>query len=89
MKIIFVVTISEIISLLLMLKLWRSRENTIFKIFLSIVLLIPVIGPSLYLFSTDNTPVQSEYLKNDLGHGYYTQRWVTMRDLWKKFLEER
>jgi|SRR5690606_9719134 len=84
------IALSELVSLFLIFRLWRSAEPLWLKTILTIVLLIPFIGPLMYFFATDNTATQRLNLRNDnLPYGEYTRRWITMRPLWKQFYKEK
>ncbi len=77
------------VSLLLIIKLWRSNDLLVFKVLISAIALIPVLGPILYLFTTDKTPPQERCLQNRGARGQYTHTWIGMRSLYKKTLKDK
>lgn len=80
---------SEIVALVLMVRTWMKPDYVILKLLLSVVLLIPIVGPFLYFFANDRTSPQKDCLKNNLPRGWYTDRWISMRPLYKEALEEK
>ena len=84
------IAISELISMFVIFILWRSVESQWSKIVLTIVLLVPFVGPVMYFLAADNTPPQRPDLRNDgLPYGEYTRRWIAMRPLWQRFYKEK
>ena len=75
---------SEVISILLIIRLWFRKEHVALKILISLVALIPFAGPALYFFGTDNTPPQPKWLQNRGARGTYTHNWITYR----KYMQE-
>lgn len=82
---------SEIISLTLLIFLWRGQQTTLSKVLLSVLVLIPIAGPILYLFGTvmSSTPAQDERFMNHGPRGEYFHSWITMEPIFKKFIEEK
>jgi hypothetical protein len=82
---------SGIISLLLLIFLWRGHETVPVKLLLSVVLLIPVAGPIFYLFATvmSSAPAQAKCLKNRGPRGEYTHSWITMKPIYEEIVREK
>ena|ERR1700704_1865216 len=74
---------SELIALWIIWRLWRSRDHLFFKISLSLIALIPVLGPLLVLwignFPSELPPVLQDRLR----------RSPDVFDRWRNVLEER
>jgi len=76
--ILFVVIVSEVFALFLILGLWRSADLLFIRIALSIVALIPVLGPVLVLWIAnfpDPAPVALRNEYRGKGRGRYYARW--------------
>lgn len=84
-----IASISWVISLLLLIKLWRSNDLIIFKVVISALALVPVFGPIFYLFTTDRTPPQDQCLQDRGARGQYTHTRISMIPLYKKILKEK
>lgn len=80
---IITIALSELIALMLIMRTWMRDDYVFLKLLLSMVLLVPVVGPLFYLFANDRTPPQSENLKNDLPRGWCTDRWISVRSIYK------
>lgn len=85
---IWLIILSEIISFLFFLKLLSSRESIHMKIVFSMLLVVPVFGPIMYLFLNDPPPPQPRWMQNK-GDAYsntpmrgeYTDRWLIKKDV--------
>jgi len=76
-----VVGISEIVSLVLIVRLWKVEEYLLFKILIAGITLIPFVGPLFYFFVTGRAPVQPEIQQNrSRGYtGQYKTNWETRK----------
>ena len=84
------ITISELVSLILVVRGWYSKWSLWEGLFLSAILLVPFVGPLFYFFIEDDKPLPASNLHgNDLGYGEYTRIWIAMRPLWKKFMKTK
>lgn len=77
-----IVIISELISLYILFLIWTSSGRMLLKLFVSLVALVPVIGPIFYWASAP-PPVQRRNLKDkpsDISHlggyGRYSDWWL-------------
>ena len=62
--------------------LWKNEKYLIFKITITVITVLPFVGPVLYLFVTDRTQEQSlshqnrsSRTSNLWGWGRYTDNW--------------
>lgn len=78
-----VVLLSELISLLLLFKYWRSEDFIIFKIVLTVISLIPIFGP-LALLWLGNWPDSQPKAFRDESR-YRSDVW----DRWRHVFEEK
>ncbi len=83
------IVISELVSILLMLKIWRSKEGVFFKIIISALTLVPFVGPIFCLFVMDDTEPRSPELQNRGARGDYTHSWIIKRKVMKKLIDEK
>ena len=70
---------SETISLYFFYKLWRTNDLWLSKFILALVILIPFLGPIVYLLISDNSPRERYQLNangNLFGRGRYTEWWI-------------
>lgn len=74
----YFIMFSELISIWFLYKIWRAHDHMFFKVLLSIVVLVPFVGPIFYLIGSDNKPRLRDNLNAD-GHvhsrGRYTEWW--------------
>ena len=80
------ILISEICSLAALYRIWTSKDIFLFKILLSLVAVVPFLGPILYLFASDNTKPQPIELQNRYARGGYTDK-VISEEANRKILE--
>jgi hypothetical protein len=74
----YFVIVSELVSTYLLYRIWRAQDHLVFKVLLSIVVLIPFVGPVFYLIGSDNTPRSRDNLNAGgrlFGRGRYTEWW--------------
>ncbi|HCS64299.1 MAG TPA: hypothetical protein DIW64_09585 [Cellvibrio sp.] len=74
----YFIMFSTFISIYFLYKIWRSHDHAFFKVLLSIVVLVPFVGPIFYLISSDNKPRSRDNLNADgdlFGRGRYTEWW--------------
>ena len=84
----FYIVISEIISLILIIKVWAGSELRVLKVMLSVAIAIPFIGPLVYFFAVDNPTNGSA--PNDYGpRGSYTHSFISMKPLLKKIINDK
>ncbi|BFM13546.1 hypothetical protein R50072_36990 [Simiduia litorea] len=69
---------SEVISICLLLRLWSKPDYLVFKILISVVTVVPFVGPVLYFFATDKTMPQSTELQNRGPRGDYTHKQISL-----------
>lgn len=84
------IAISEIISVLLIFGLWRSKEYLILKIIITMLTAIPFVGPVLYMFITDKTPVEKKEIQNrgQYGWGGYARWWRSEKPFLKMKIQK-
>lgn len=80
---------SEFVSLVLLVRLWRKKDYLFFKLANSFILLIPVMGPLLYLFWMEAPEAQKGYLQNRGPRGEYTDRWLLIEPLLRRRLNSK
>jgi len=72
---IWIVLASEFVACWVILRLWRSADRVYFKVILSLLALIPVLGPLLALWISDFPEAEPEVLQVPRGRGYFYARW--------------
>jgi hypothetical protein len=72
---IWIVLASEVVACWVILRLWRSADRVSLKLMLSLVALIPVLGPLLAIWISDFPDVEPEVLQVPRGRGYFFARW--------------
>ena len=60
-------------------KLLSSKRSAFEKSVYCLVLLVPVVGPLLYLFLSEEVPSQSPLLKNNGPRGAYTDAMIAIQ----------
>lgn len=75
----FILLLIELLSLYLLVRLLRSKRGWIEKVALSIMLLVPVVGPLIYLFLIEEVPRQHPLLRNTGARGDYTHRMISFQ----------
>ena len=83
------IALSALLSLFLVVRLWKGNEYLPIKIGLTLITFIPFIGPVFYAFyiGFSETEPQSKLLQNNLPRGDYTQGWITMLPLLKSIVK--
>ena len=93
-----VILTSELISLFLMVRLWKSNDHMLFKYILSALGLRPILGPLIILLNTNWPKPQPHALRNK--HKYRTDvfdRWIHVIreknpkkkfELWRKAIKQ-
>jgi len=78
------------ISLVLVIRLWRGNEHLVIKCALTFVTVIPFVGPVFYGFywGTSEIKPQKVFLQNRGSRGEYTDTWISINPILKKFLKE-
>jgi len=79
----WIVLASEVIALWIIWRLWNSADHAFFKIALSILALIPVLGPVLALWIGNFPSVKPPILRDRLRYR------ADFYDRWRHVLEER
>jgi len=64
-------------SLAALYRIWASKDVLILKILLSIIVVVPFLGPVLYLFAADNTKPQAIELQDRYARGGYTSKVIS------------
>lgn len=77
-----VVSLLEILSLILIVKLWRSNEHITLKIIGTVTGIIPFLGLFLLLFMFSPQP-QPEHLQNRGPRGSYKDSFNAMKSVLK------
>lgn len=74
---------SELVALWIIWRLWRSQDHTFFKIALSVLALIPVLGPILALWMGNFPSSKPRILRDQMRYrpDFYNR--------WRYILEER
>ncbi|MCG8611968.1 MAG: hypothetical protein MI864_15695 [Pseudomonadales bacterium] len=85
---IIAVILSGVISLFLLVKIWRSDEHLLIKFAVSSVTVIPVMGPVFYMFVSNRTPPQHVCLQDNGPRGSYLRRHLIMSKLYKRIAKE-
>ena len=71
----WVVAISELVALVLILRIWRSREFLVLKVLVSVIALIPFFGPLLVLWIGGFPNEAPEAMQNQGPRGDYYRKW--------------
>lgn len=74
-KLLLIIIISEVISAILIFKIIRSAESPAFKIAISLMTILPIIGPIFYGICTIDYPL-TKGLENRGNRGHYTHDWI-------------
>ena len=78
---IWIILASEVVALWVILRLWRSADPIFFKAILSLLALIPVVGPLLVFWISDFPDVEPEVLQVPRGRrGDFFARWREVLD---------
>ena len=93
------VGVSELIAMLLIFKLWKSKEFFFFKICFSVIALVPFLGPIFVLWGTNFPPPQhpafqdrKRYSTDVLDrwrHVFSEKNQSTRFRMWKALLEKK
>jgi len=76
--ILWVLLISELVAFMLIVRIWRSGETMALKILLSLVALIPVLGPLLALWIVAFPNEAPEAIQNRGPRGNYYRDWSSV-----------
>ncbi|MCX4030517.1 barstar family protein [Endozoicomonas sp. SM1973] len=79
------IALSELISIVLIVQIWKNEEYLAFKLLISAITLIPFIGPVLYFFVSDKTPPQEISLQNRGARGEYTHNFISLKPVLDRF----
>ena len=82
---IYLIFLSWMFSAYLIYKLFNEESSNLYRSVMTIIVLIPLIGPLLFFFIHDMPPVQSIDKQDRMPRGGYTQQW----DLEKKKLQKK
>ena len=69
---------SEVVSLWLIVRLWRSDDHLFFKVVLTVLGLVPMLGPLVTLWISNFPPVQHPALRDRSGGTDVLQRWQSI-----------
>ncbi len=83
------ILVSEMVSVFLIYKVWKSKEYLVFKVIGTFLIFIPFVGPLFILFIFDMPSSQNKALQNRGGRGHYTHSWISQRGLWKSIVKEK
>lgn len=78
-----IIALSTCVAAWLLVKLWRSQEHLFFKLTLSVLVFIPVLGPIMVLFYGINPPVQPKSLQDLSG------KTIDVDNRWRHVFEEK
>lgn len=78
-----VILISEVCALWLIWKVWRSDDYSVFKVALSILALVPILGPILALWIANFPAPQHPSLRDRFP------KKTDVYDRWRHVLEEK
>ena len=81
--VLLLVALSEILSLWLIIVLWRSNDFLFFKITLTVLALVPFLGPLIAFWLRDFPSVKPRILQDRRWRG------ADFYDRWRYVLEER
>jgi hypothetical protein len=87
----YFILLSEIVSLYFLYKIWKGGDSWLLKFILSVVTLIPFLGPVCYLLGSDNTPRMQHQLNAGgrlFGRGRYTEWWSNEKPKLEKKIKE-
>jgi len=72
--------LSWVLSAFFMYKLLCSSRRVFEKIVYTLVLLVPFVGPLIYLFLSEEVPPQSPLLRNHGPRGAYTDAMIAIQE---------
>lgn len=81
--------LSLVASIIQILFAFKKDWGLTHKIFVSILILVPLVGPALGLVILDSPPPQSPHLKNNLPWGFYSDNWASWREMQKSNAENK
>ena len=74
-----VIVLPAALSAFFIYKLLSSKRSKLEKSVYFVVLLVPVVGPLLYLFLSEEVPPQSPLLRNNGPRGAYTDAMIAIQ----------
>lgn len=80
---IIVIAISELVALWLIVRVWRTSAHVAEKVGVTVVALLPVIGPVLALFLTNDSGPAHPAFRDNLIHQ------TDVLDRWRQIFEEK
>lgn len=78
-ELLIVIIVSEVISLLLLFRVWKRQEYLFLKVLATVIVVIPIVGPIFYLFVSNTTESQPIHLQNNMPRGSYTQNLISQQ----------
>lgn len=78
-----IVFVSELIALWLIWRLWRSEDHVFFKFTLSLLVLLPVLGPLLVLWISNFPSSKPRILRDNIRYR------TDFYDRWRHVLEDK
>lgn len=72
---VWIVVVSEVAAFWLIVRLWRSADRVFFKVTLSLLALVPVLGPLLAFWISDFPDEEPEVLQAPRPRGTFYGRW--------------
>lgn len=71
----WIVVASELVAAWVIWRLWRSNDHVFFKVSLSLIALIPVLGPVIALWAGNFPERGAPILRVPVGRGFFFDRW--------------
>jgi|SRR5690606_31022470 len=84
------IIVSELISVYLLYRIWRSQDYLFLKVLITAAVLVPFIGPVFYFIGTEGAPRHRNNLNASghlFGRGRYTEWWDSEKGRMKKKIE--
>lgn len=85
----WIILASEVLAAWVIWRLWRSSDHAFFKVSLSLIALVPVLGPVIALWASNFPSAAPPVLRVPVGRGYFYDRSIGARiSAWRYFAEE-
>lgn len=88
-NLIILISISELISLILIIKLWLKNDYFLMKIGVTLITLIPFFGPLLYVFISFDLEPQDKLLQNRSYRGTFTHCMISLKPTLDKIINQK
>ncbi len=86
---ILLVGVSELVSVILFFGLFRKKLNIFFKVLFGLVLLIPFLGPVMYLFALSDPVEPYSAVENSRPRGENTHNWIGLKPIWRNIIRSK